>query len=184
MRKISLLLGVLIVAVAASSAAQSGSRGYFPIEKMKIFADGDLEVDVDLSGPMMQVAAGAVEKQDEALAELVANLERVRVQVGKPSGVDAAGVNRRMDDAKAQLEGAGWHKIIAVEEAAEKAYFYALENDGKISGLTGFVNEAGEEVIVINIVGDIEPRALGRVLAHLGGIDFEEIMAGMEKIDQ
>ena len=74
-------------------------------------------------------------------------------------------------------------KIIAVEEATEQVYFYALERDGRISGLTGFVNEAGEEVVVINIVGDLDPRALGRVLAHLGGIDFEEIMAGMEGIE-
>jgi hypothetical protein len=183
MRKTSVLLGVILVALAGSAAAQTGSPGYYPIEKMGIFAEGDLEVDVDLSGAMMQVAAGAVENQDEGLAELVANLERVRVQVGEPSGVDAAGVTRRMADSKAQLEGAGWHKIISVEEASEQVYFYALEKDGRISGLTGFVNEVGEEVVVINIVGDIDPRTLGRVLAHLGGIDFEEIMAGMEGLE-
>ena len=184
MRKTSVLLGVMFIALASSAAAQTGSAGYYPIEKMGIFAEGDLEIDVDLSGAMMQVAAGAVENQDEGLAELVSNLERVRVQVGEPSGVDAAGVARRMADAKAQLEGAGWHKIISVEEATEQVYFYALERDGRISGLTGFVNEAGEEVVVINIVGDVDPHALGRVLAHLGGIDFEEIMAGMEGIEK
>jgi hypothetical protein len=181
MRKISVLLGVLLVALAASAAAQTGSPGYYPIEKMGIFAEGDLEVNVDLSGAMMQVAAGAVENQDEALADLVANLERVRVQVGEPSSVDAAGVSRRMADAKAQLESAGWKNIISVEESTEQIYFYALERDGRISGLTGFVNEAAEEVVVINIVGDLDPRALGRVLSHLGGIDLSELMAAIEE---
>jgi hypothetical protein len=184
MRKISVLLGVLMVALAGSAAAQTGSLGYYPIEEMGIFTEGDLEVDIDLSGAMIQVAAGAVENQDEGLADLVANLERVRVQVGEPSGVDAAGVARRMADAKTKLEGAGWHKIISVEESTEQVYLYALERDARISGLTGFVNEAGEEVVIINIVGDVDPRTLGRVLAHLGGVNFEEIMAGMEGFEQ
>jgi len=172
MRKISMLLGVLLVALTSLAVAQTGSPGYYPIEEMGIFSEADLEVDVDLGGAMMQVAAGAVEQQDESLAELVANLERVRVQVGKPSAVDAAGVARRMADAKARLEGSGWHKIVSVEDDTEQVYFYALERDGRISGLTGFVNETGEEFVVVNIVGDIDPRALGRVLAHLGGIDL------------
>lgn len=183
MRKISVLIGVLLVSLAGLAAAQAGSPGYYPIEEMGIFADGDLEVDVDLGGAMMQVAAGALEEQDESFAELVANLERVRVQVGKPSAVDAAGLTRRIADSKTTLEGAGWHKIISVEEKTEQVYFYAFERDERIMGLTGFVNDAGDEVVVINIVGDIDPRTLGRILANMGDFDLERVMASFEQAE-
>ena len=97
MRKISVLMCVVFVTLVGFGGGQAFAQsGYYPIEEMGIFADGDLEVDVDLSGAMLQVAAGAMENQDESLAELVANLERVRVQVGSPSrlGASAVDVNR------------------------------------------------------------------------------------------
>jgi hypothetical protein len=182
MRKISVLIGAMLVAMAGTAAAQAGAAhpGYYPIEEMGIFAQGDVEVDVDLSGAMLRVAAGAMENQDESLAELVANLERVRVQVGTPSGVDASTVAQKMADAHATLASAGWQKILSVEETTEQVYLFALESDGNIVGLTVFVNEAGEEVVVVNIVGDIDPETLGRLIANMDDFDLDELMEVVE----
>ncbi len=182
MRKTSVLAGVILVALIGFGGAQASAQsGYYPIEEMGIFAEGDLEVDVDLSGAMLRVAAGAMENQDERLAELVANLERVRVQVGNPSGMDAATVAQAMAAAQATLQGAGWQKILSVEESTEQIYLYALESAGNIVGLTVFVNEGGEEVVVVNVVGDINPETLGRILAHMDDFDFDEIMEGFDQ---
>lgn len=182
MRKTSVLMCVIFATLVGLGGAQASAQsGYYPIEEMGIFAPGDLEIDVDLSGAMLQVAAGAMENQDESLAELVANLERVRVQVGVPSAVDAATVAQKMTDAHATLGGAGWQKILSVEEGSEQVYLYAVESAGNIAGLTAFVNEGGEEVVVVNIVGDINPQTLGRLLANLDDFDIEEIMEGFEQ---
>ena len=183
MRKISVLLGVILVTLVGSAASQPGTAhpGYYPIEEMGIFAKGDLEVDVDVSGAMLQVAAGAMEDQDENLAEMVANLERVRVQVGTPSTVGASAVDGSIADAKARLGSAGWSKILSVEEADEQVYLYAREADGNIVGLTVFVNEAGSEVVVVNIVGNIDPRVLGRLIGNMEDFDLEEIMGAIEQ---
>jgi hypothetical protein len=182
MRKTSVLIGVMLVAMAGIAAAQTGAAhpGYYPIEEMGIFAQGDIEVDVDLSGAMLRVAAGAMEPQDESLSELVSSLERVRVQVGTPSGMDAAAVARTMADAQARLEGAGWQKILSVEESDEHVYLYALERGDNIAGLTALVNESGEEAVVVNIVGDIKPETLGRLLANMKDFDLEELMEAVE----
>ena len=182
MRKTSVLAGVILVALIGFGGAQASAQsGYYPIEEMGIFADGDLEVDVDLSGAMLRVAAGAMEDQDAGIAELVANLERVRVQVGAPSGVDAATVAQTMAAAQATLQGAGWQKILSVEENDEQVYLYALESAGNISGLTVFVNEGGEEVVIVNIVGDINPETLGRLIANMDDFDLDEIMEGFDQ---
>jgi hypothetical protein len=182
MRKISVLMGVMLVAFVGFGGVQASAQsGYYPIEEMGIFAEGDIEVDVDLSGAMLRVAAGAMENQDESLAELVANLERVRVQVGAPSGVDAATVAQKMAAAQATLGGAGWQKILSVEEDSEQVYLYALERAGNIAGLTAFVNEGGEEVVVVNIVGDINPETLGRLLANMKDFDLDELMEAVEQ---
>jgi hypothetical protein len=182
MRKISVLIGAMLVALAGFGGAQAFAQsGHYPVEEMGIFAEGDLEVDVDLSGAMLRVAAGAMENRDEGLAELVANLERVRVQVGAPSGVGASTVAQKMADAQAALGGAGWQKILSVEEGNEQVYLYALESAGNIAGLTAFVNEGGEEVVVVNIVGDINPETLGRLLANIKDFDLDELMEAVEQ---
>ena len=182
MRKTSVLIGVMFAVFAGFGGAQASAQsGYYPIEEMGIFADGDLEVDVDLSGAMLRVAAGAMENHDAGIAELVANLERVRVQVGAPSGVDAATVAQKIAAAQATLGSAGWQKILSVEESDEQVYLYALESAGNIVGLTVFVSEGSEEVVVVNIVGDIDPETLGRLLANMKDFDLDEIMEGFEQ---
>jgi hypothetical protein len=185
MRKIFVLIGLLVL-LAGTAAAQTGAAhpGYYPIEEMGIFAKGDLEVDVDVSGAMLQVAAGAMEEQEESIAELVANLDRVRVQVGAPSGVDAAAVADKMSGASAKLAGAGWNKIFSVEEGDEQVYLWALEQGGNIVGLTAFVNEGAKEVVVINVAGNIDPRTLGRMLSHLHDFDIEALMANVEQVQE
>jgi len=184
MRRISVLIGAMLVALVGFGGAQAFAQsGYYPIEEMGIFAEGDLEVDVDLSGAMLRVAAGAMETQDPSIAELVAKLERVRVQVGAPTGVDHATVTQKMTDAQATLVGSGWQKILSVEEGDEQVYLYALESAGNIAGLTAFVNEGGEGVVVVNIVGDIDPETLGRLLANMKDFDLDELMGAVEQSD-
>ena len=86
-----------------------------------------------------------------------------------------------MADAQAALPGAGWQKILSVEESSETVYLYAIESAGNIAGLTAFVNGEDGEVVVVNIVGDINPETLGRLLANMDDFDLDELM---EAVDQ
>jgi hypothetical protein len=176
---------VLFFAGGAVAQSVSSHPGYFPIEEMGLLAKGDLEVDVDLQGAMLQVAAGAMEGEDEGddgnLAELVANLERVRVQVGKPSGADESTIRNLIEDAKAQLESSNWDRILTVEEDEEQVFVYAIEEGGNILGVTVLVNDGAEEIVVVNIVGNIDPRVLGRLIASMDEIpNLEGFMSAVE----
>ena len=108
MRKMIVTLVVLMLMAGASVFAQVGTNhpGYFAIEEMGILAQDDLDVDVDLQGAMLQVAAGAIaedESDDTDLSALVASLERVRVQVGSPQRVDRSALEFSFQDAIANL---------------------------------------------------------------------------------
>ena len=118
MRKTIVMFGVCLIALSGLAAAQAGAThpGYFPIEEMGVLARGDLEVDVNLEGAMLEVAAGAMEQQSSGFAEMVSQLERVRVQVGAPEGADAAAVTASFNAAVSRLETSGWKRILSVEE--------------------------------------------------------------------
>ncbi len=171
MRKIDISMVMVLLLIAAGSvAAQTGAAhpGYFPIENMGLFAAGDLEVDVDLSGPMLKVAAGAMQEDgddDANLAELVSGLDRIRVQVGEPQGVEEATVSSKFEQAVATLQSSGWDRILRVVDEEEQIHIFARSRDDRIVGLTVLVNDANEDIVLVNIVGDIDPVVLGKVLA-------------------
>ena len=181
---------VTVVAIAVcvwSMAAQGAEPGYYPIEEMGVFEPGELEVDIDLQGAMLQVAAGAMQQEgaeglDADLAELVQSLNRVRVQVGEPEAADPSSVSDRIVRAVDELVSTGWHQILKVEEDDELVVFFALESGGRIQGLTGMVSEEGDEVVLINLVGDVDPVLLGRCLSKMHRFDgFGDLMEMAEQ---
>jgi hypothetical protein len=179
MRKTMVMFGVCVLALSGLAAAQTGAAhpGYFAIEDMGVLAKDDLEVDVNLEGAMLQVAAGAMEEESSDLAEMVAQLERVRVLVGAPESADRAAVTASFNAAISRLETSGWDQILSVEEEDEQVYIFAREIEGAIAGLTVLVNDSGEEIVVVNIVGNIDPRVLGRLIANMDEMpDLEQFM--------
>lgn len=176
---VMVVVGMLVTGGTAFAQTGADHPGYYPIEEMGILAQGDLEVDVDLQGAMLQVAAGAIQnnENDPDLAALVSSLERVRVQVGSPERVDQSAIAFSFEDAIAKMESSGWYRILRVLEDEEQVYLYAREGEARIVGLTVLVNDGGDEVVLVNIVGDIDPVVLGKSLSKLQNLkDFEQYM--------
>ena len=183
MRKTIFMFGVCLMALSGLAAAQAGAAhpGYFPIEELGVFAVGDLEVDINIEGMMLEVAAGAMEEESPDLAEMVSQLERVRVQVGAPEGADAAAVTASFNAAVSRLETSDWKRILSVEEDEEQVYIFAREIEGAIAGVTVLVNDSGEEIVVVNIVGNIDARVLGRLIANMDEMpDLEQFMKAVD----
>ena len=164
-------LAAMLMAVGTATAQVDMNRpGYYPIESMGVLAKGDLEVDIDLQGAMLQVASSAMQAQeggDADLVQLVSGLERVRVQVGTPKGADSSTVADAFDQAIASMEGKGWSRILRVVDEGEQVFVFALENAGRIAGLTALISDEGEELVLVNVVGTIDPVVLGKVLAKI-----------------
>ena len=171
MKKTFAMVVVAMCAFATGALAQvgSGHPGYYPIEAMGLFAGDELEVNIDLQGAVLQVAAGAMQQEgeDADISQLVSSLERVRVQVGSPKGIDPAAVAESFGDAVKTMESSGWNRILSVLEDDQQVYLFARENAGTIVGLTALVNDEGDELVLANVVGSIDPVLLGRVIAKL-----------------
>jgi Domain of unknown function (DUF4252) len=176
---ICLSLALLLIAVAANPAAAQDTLGVYPVEDLGILDPATLEVDVNLSGSTLKIAAGAMQDQDSRLLKLVSNLTRVRVQVGSVEGMDQRIVADRIGEAVAQLEAKGWVSVIRIETDGEQIYVFSIDGSGgNIAGLTALVNDGGDEAVVANLAGDIDPVLLGSMLSHLGEMDFDQFILG------
>lgn len=121
--------------------------------------------------------AGAMQDQDPRLRDLVSNLSRVRVQIGTAEGIAPELIADRIAEAVTQLESRGWVRIISVENGDEMVYVHSIDGgDGTIAGLTALVSDGGDEVVVANLAGSIDPILLGSVMSKVGELDFDELM--------
>lgn len=184
MIRLSLALALALISLAVHPAAAQSTLGVFPVEDLGILDPSALDVDINLEGSSLKIAAGAMQNQDPRLQELVSNLTRVRVQVGSTGGVDHQMVADRIGAAVAQLEAEGWVPVVRVVSESEQIYVFSIDgSDGNIAGLTLLANDGEEERVVANLAGSIDPVLLGGMISHLGDMDLSSFMEGIADDD-
>ena len=69
--------------------------------------------------------------------------------------------------------------MVRVVSEGEQIYLFSIDgSDGNIAGLTALVNDGGEEAVVANLAGSIDPVLLGSMLSHLGEMNFDQFKLG------
>lgn len=175
-KSVALLVVLVPAIVVAADQRIESMPGYFPLEEIGLFQADKLEADVDLSGATLQMVAGAAEENDPHLAELVSQLERIRVRVGPIAAADQAGATAEFDRAIAMLEGAGWTAILSVNAEETLIRVYTKEQGDEIVGMTVLVNDDNEDAVLVNIVGRLDPRLIGRMIARMDDLpDLDEL---------
>jgi VCBS repeat-containing protein len=174
MKKTRTLIATLMIAGMASlGAAQSMDQlpGYFALEDLDFFEPDQVEVDVDLRDAMIKAAAGAAAQQDENLARLLEGVKRVRVKVGSVEGKDQAAIRSGIEAAVAQLEGSGWYRMVTVREETESVFVMAREGDNVVHGLTVMGHDGAEELVLVNIAGNMDPELIGALMKNMDNLE-------------
>jgi len=179
--RIVVLFTATLLLVAAGGLAQTPvdrQPGYFPIEQLDLFTPDSLNVDIELQGPMLRLVASAMsgddDPEDRQFAELMAKLDRIRVRVGSLDGHDMADVHKLVMGAADRLTGSGWQRILFARDEDELVSVLVRSDGERFQGLTVFAVDSPDEIALINIVGDIDPSQLGRLLGdldHLPGVE-------------
>lgn len=188
------LLALLFLAgsLALPAAAQEAltpeqlreQPGYVDFGDVWKFSDGDEEVEIDLTQPLLSVVGAFVKDEDPELADLILDLHLVRVNsfsFRKSQDEDVRGL---IDGKAEELRGKGWENIIKVRERGERVnVFVKMDGDGRttsgtfLSGLTVLVYERGQATFV-NVVGHFRLEDIARVGRHFdipGSEDWEDL---------
>ena len=167
MRKPKILAALcLALALAPAGFAQTPLDelpGYFPLEDLGILGEDELRVEINLMRPLLRLVAAGVRADEPEFAELLADLDAVRVRVASLEDLDVREVRGNLARAAGWLEDHGWQTTVRMHEDDEDLYIYLREVDGEIAGLAILALEAGGEAAVINIVGRMEPSQLERL---------------------
>jgi hypothetical protein len=171
------LLVMASVSVAVGQEALERHPGYVDFGRLGVIPNQEPTVEVSLKGPLLKMLTGALSREDKDVAEVVARLEAIRVQVYPLELFDTAGYRDTMVRLAKRLESDGWEFIVKVRDRRDLAYVGLRTVDTRIVGLLvvavemgngvrsyhgdGDEDYGGDEVAFVNIVGDIDLDKIG-----------------------
>lgn len=162
----------LAAAVAAASlllsacgiTAPRGSDGYADLDSLGI-TDTDRVVALSLGPSVLRFVAGQLDDEPETQAVLQ-GLDGVRLRIYEIDG-DSARVAARIDRMSHDLQSDGWEPVLRVREGREQTHMLMRTVDQRIRGITVLASDGAAEAVVINLMGELQPRHFANVMAAL-----------------
>lgn len=157
------VLAVVAGLLGASSLAAESPAGVVNFGKFTKPTNGEL-VEINLNGVTIAMATQLVGKGQPELAEALGGLHSLRVNVIGLDDQNREEIVARVKAVRGQLEGAGWQKIVSVQEKKEDVSIF-LKSRGKeaIEGVVVTVLDGRKEAVLINVAGDLRIDKLAAV---------------------
>lgn len=146
-------------------AAQSADPGYVDIGTFMPSAKGEF-VEVNVSPGLLKFATRIAKTQEPEIADLIAGLRNIRVNVVRLDDLNRADTLGKIDGVRRRLESAGWTKVVTVREqdGGENVDVHVMQpTDEVIQGVVVTVINKKGEVVFVNIVGNIKAEQISLV---------------------
>jgi hypothetical protein len=149
---------------ACGVTAPRGSEGFADLDSLGL-ADTDRVLSLSIGPTLLRFAARHVD-DDPEVRDLLRGLDGVRIRIYEIDG-DATRVASRMEQMSRKLQMGGWEQVMLVRSADEQAHMLMKVADDSICGMTVLVTDGDSEAVVINLMGEINPRQFGDVMVAL-----------------
>jgi len=161
-RLLALVLMVVSLAACGITAPRS-NEGFANLDSPGM-NDADRTMTLSLGPTTLRFAARFLDDEPETQA-LLRSLDGVRIRIYEVTG-DTGRITRNFERMGGKLLDDGWDPVMLVREEGELVQMYARLTDGRMHGLT-IVSADESEVVVINVMGDINPVYYGDVMLAL-----------------
>jgi len=174
----TLLLTLTVLMVSACGiTAPRGNDGYANLDSPGM-NETDRTMTISLGPTVLWFAAKFMDEDPETQA-LLRSLDGVRIRIYE---VDEDGDTDRIadnfNDMGGKLLDDGWSPVMLVREEGELVQMYMKASGKGISGLT-IVSADDEEVVVINVMGDIDPAYYTDVMLALNVDDAPDVQVAV-----
>ena len=169
-RVLALVLMIFTLASCGITAPRS-NEGYANLDSPGM-NDTDRTMALSLGPTTLWFAARFLDDEPETQA-LLRSLDGVRVRTYEVYG-DIDRITRNVERMGGKLLDEGWDPVMLVREEGELVQMYIKSSAKGIHGLT-IVSADGTEVVVVNVMGDIDPVYYTDVMLALDMDDAPEI---------
>lgn len=173
-RGIFLVLVLILIAFVLSSCGITASRsneGYANLDSPGI-SDTNRTMSLSLGKTTLRFAARFLDDEPETQA-LLRSLDGVRIRIYEVHG-DTDRIAHKFERMGNKLGNDGWQPVMLVREEGELVQMFSKTTTRGVQGLT-IVSADDEEVVVVNVMGDIKPEHFGDVMVALDVDDAPDV---------
>ena len=123
---------------------------------------GEPSVEINLGPSMLQFASAIVGDDDPEALAVMKGLKAIRVKIYNIEGKADAAIGQIRQSRK-QLEADNWEQIVSVKEDGDENHVFVKMVNGTMEGMTVLVAGDNDQAIFINLIGQIDPKNLGKI---------------------
>ena len=171
---IFIVLVLTLMAFLLSSCGITASRsneGYANLDSPGI-SDTNRTMSLSLGKTTLRFAARFLDDEPETQA-LLRSLDGVRIRIYEVTG-DTDRIAGKFERMGNKLGDDGWQPVMLVREEGELVQMFSKSSSRGMLGLT-IVSADDEEVVVVNVMGDIQPEHFGDVMVALDVDDAPDV---------
>lgn len=168
MIRAALLLALCLALSACGLTAPNSGPGFANLDSPGVL-DTDREMVLSIGPTLLRLAAKHTDNEPEVQA-LLRSLDGVRIRIYEIDG-DPSRVASKLDRMRTRLENEGWTPVILVREGEERTQMLVRSSGRVVHGMTLLSSDGESEAVMINLIGDIQPRYFSDVMVAL---DIEE----------
>lgn len=177
LRTTSLLALMVLVVSACGITAPRGNDGYANLDSPGM-SETDRKMTISLGPTVLWFAARFIDDEPETQA-LMRSLDGVRIRIYEvDEDGDTGKIANNFDRMGGKLLNDGWDPVLLVREEGELTQMYMKSSGNHISGLT-IVSVDDEDIVVINVMGDIDPVYYKDVMLALNVEDAPEVQVAV-----
>ncbi len=128
-------------------------------------AYGEPKISINIGGTLLQFVGLMSEDSNPETADMLSKLMGVRV-FGYDAGDDTTVAKKKFAEVKGNLKSKGWEPVVQVNEDDEQVLIYMKLNGKVMDGMTVMTVD-NEDIMFINIIGQLDPKELGKVMKGL-----------------
>jgi len=138
--------------------------GYVNFDEIDIPEDAEETVEVYIRGPLLRLIAKATEHEEPGVSEILEKLLLIRVNTFSIDGALADNLKPKISKIEKDLEKQKWEKVVRAKDRHELVNIYIkLDNKDRIVGLVVMAIEDDDEAVFVNIVGETDWEAIGKI---------------------
>lgn len=161
------LIRPMVAAVALSAAMAVSLRaeepGYVDFGKLNPTSNDRQFVEVNIKSNLIAMATSLVRQAEPEVAKAIEGIKQIRVNVLELADEGREEMLKKVGDIREKLDKSGWDTVVtAIEKGQDVRVFIKIKDAKTIQGVTVTVIE-GKQVVLVNLVGDIQPEKLATV---------------------
>ena len=179
----------LLALLALLAVPTAGAQSAFEVDRLDDLFDRPPNVEVNLRGSLLRLAAAATAEDEPELSAMIRELDAVTVRI-YPLGAARPGFDSELSGLTRGLEAEGWYAMVRVradpdaiarpleegedDDGREDVWVFVNDRDDAFGGLAVVaVDHTEETATFVHIDGLIDAEQIGRLSSRFGGVDIE-----------